>query len=85
MIDLTQMAQGEDGEVVEIQGGVGIAKRLEALGIRTGVRVKKVSSQLFRGPVIIQLDNTQLAIGYGVAKKLLLKQYDFYMPFISEG
>lgn len=73
MIDLTQMAQGEDGEVVEIQGGVGIAKRLEALGIRTGVRVKKVSSQLFRGPVIIQLDNTQLAIGYGVAKKIIVK------------
>ena len=74
MMDLTQMASGEIGEVIEIQGGYGLQGRLETLGIMIGVRVKKISSQLLRGPVVIQVGNTQVAIGYGMARKIIVKK-----------
>jgi len=60
--------------VVDIKGGYGLLRRLEYLGVRVGVKIKKVSSQFLRGPVIIQVGNTQVALGYGMASKILLKE-----------
>ena len=72
-IDLTQLKEGENGLVMEIQGGYGLNRRLESLGIRVGKRVTKVSSQLMRGPVTLRVDNSQIALGYGLAKKIIVK------------
>jgi ferrous iron transport protein A len=66
-IDLTQLKEGESGSVTEIQGGYGLHHRLESLGIRVGKKVTKVSSQLMRGPVTLKVDNSQVAIGFGIA------------------
>jgi ferrous iron transport protein A len=72
-IDLTQLKEGESGLVMEIQGGYGLHGRLESLGIRVGKRVTKVSSQLMRGPVTLRVDNSQVAIGFGMARKILVE------------
>lgn len=72
--NLTQMGSGEEGIVVDIQGGHGFSKRLESLGVRVGARVKKVSSQFLRGPVVIQIGNTQVALGYGMASRIFLQE-----------
>lgn len=71
--DLTQLEEGETGVVVDIQGGYGLTRRLESLGIRVGKNVTKVSSQLMRGPVTIKVDNSQVAIGFGMARKILVE------------
>jgi ferrous iron transport protein A len=71
-IDLTKLEEGESGKVVEIQGGHGLTRRLESMGIRSGKKVTKVSSQFMCGPVTLRIDNYQLAIGYGMAKKILV-------------
>lgn len=72
-IDLTQLKEGESGLVMEIQGGYGLHSRLESLGIRVGKKVIKVSSQLMRGPVTVRIDNSQVAIGFGMARKILVE------------
>lgn len=72
-VDLTQMKGGESGLVIEIQGGYGLNRRLESLGIRVGKKVTKVSSQLMRGPVTLRVDNSQVAIGFGMAMKILVE------------
>ena len=72
-IDLTQLKEGESGLVLEIQGGYGLHRRLESLGIRVGKKVIKVSSQLMRGPITLRVDNSQVALGYGLAKKIIVK------------
>ena len=72
--NLTQMGSGEEGIVVDIQGGYGLLRKLESLGVRVGVRIKKVSSQFLRGPVIIQIGNTQVALGYGMASRIFLQE-----------
>lgn len=71
--DLTQLVEGEAGVVVGIQGGHGLACHLESLGIRVGRKVTKISSQLMRGPVTVRVDNSQVAIGFGMAKKILVE------------
>jgi len=69
---LTVLKSGMSGTVVSIDGGALLIKRLDALGIRPGVHITKRSSQLLRGPVTIAVGNSQVAIGHGMAKRILL-------------
>jgi ferrous iron transport protein A len=73
LITLRQIQAGQSGVVAYIEGGHGLVNRLNALGIRPGKRITKVSSMLMHGPVTIQLDSTQVAIGFGMANKIIVK------------
>ena len=72
-ITLGQMEAGQTGTVIQILGGRGLIRRLEALGIRPGKKVTKISSMFFRGPVTFRTDHTQLAIGFGMGNKILVE------------
>ena len=67
------MGAGQSGVVANIEGGHGLVNRLNALGIRPGKRITKFSSMLMRGPVTIQVGNSQVAIGFGMANKIIVK------------
>ena len=72
-IPLSQMRGGQSGKVVVIQGGRHMNDRLEAMGIRPGRKVTKVSSMLMRGPVTIKVGTAQLAIGFGMARRIIVE------------
>jgi len=72
-IPLTRMQTGQSGTVIQIQGGFGLVNRLAALNIRPGKRITKVSSMLMRGPVTIEVDRTQVAIGFGMANRVIVE------------
>lgn len=69
-IDLTQLQPGETGIVEEMDGGFGFMRKLQSLGVRPGKRITKVSSHFWRGPQTIEVDNIQIAIGFGMAKRI---------------
>jgi ferrous iron transport protein A len=71
--NLVQMEIGQTGTVVGIQGGHGLVRRLDALGIRPGKKVTKTSSTLFRGPVTLRVDNAQVAVGFGMARRIMVE------------
>ena len=71
--NLARMNQGEMGTIIDVQGGYGLIKKLETLGIRPGVIITKLSSQLMHGPITIQIGNSQVAIGFGMAQKIILE------------
>jgi ferrous iron transport protein A len=73
IIDMAKLKAGMTGTVDSIHGGHGITNRLDAMGIRPGIKVKKLSGQFMRGPVIIKVGNAQIAIGYGMAEKILMR------------
>jgi ferrous iron transport protein A len=73
MVDLTQLHEAESGTVVSIDGGCGMSRRLESLGIRAGKKITKVSSQLMRGPVTLRVGSSHVAIGFGMAKKIFVE------------
>ncbi len=72
-MDITQMKEEEKGIVTDIQGGLGLVSKLDAMGIRPGVRITKVSTQFLRGPVVVQVGNTQVVIGSGMARRVIVK------------
>lgn len=53
-----------------------LQKKLENLGIREGVVIRKVSQQAFRGPVIIEIGNTRVAIGCFMAAAIKVEEID---------
>jgi len=72
-ISICELRLGQSGRVVEILGGHAIADRLNAMGIRPGKDITKVSSAFMRGPVTVSVDRCQIAIGYGMAQKVLVE------------
>ena len=70
---LARMQNGQSGTIVEIVGGRHMVDRLNALGVRPGQKVTKVSSMLMRGPVTVRLGNAQMAIGFGMANKIVIE------------
>lgn len=70
---LARMRAGQSGIVVQLQGGHGLVNRLNALGIIPGKRITKISSTLMRGPVTVDVDRVRLAIGFGMASRILLR------------
>jgi ferrous iron transport protein A len=70
---LLDMSGGEEGTVLSVQGGGGARRRLEALGVRPGVTIVKVTGSPFGGPVIIGIGPVRLAIGYGMAGKIIVE------------
>ena len=71
--NLVEMQQGEEGIIVDIQGGRGLYQRLSAMCIRPGVRLRKLSGSFLRGPVTVQIGNARTALGYGMAAKIFLE------------
>jgi len=72
-MSLSNMKPGQNGVVVEILGGHGMISRLDALGLRLCKRVRKVSSMLMRGPIVVEVDSFQIAIGYGMASRIIVE------------
>ncbi|HOO86392.1 MAG TPA: FeoA family protein [Synergistales bacterium] len=48
------------------------AARLEALGLRVGKIVEKVSGMPFHGPVTLLLDGRQIAVGWNISSHVLV-------------
>jgi len=69
---LSMLSEGESGIVVDIEGGRGLIRRLLELGFTPGTRVKvlKVSPP---GPLLVEVRESRIALGRGVAMKVLVE------------
>lgn len=70
---LAELRSGQTAMVLEIRGGYGIQRRLQALGVRPGAIVKKVSAAFRPGAVVVAAAGGQAALGYGVARKVIVE------------
>jgi ferrous iron transport protein A len=73
LIPINKMRIGQSGTVVQIMGGPGLVRRLEALGIMPGRKVTKISSMFFRGPVTVKIGHTQIALGFGMSRRIMVE------------
>jgi len=62
---------GEVVKVVSINAGWGLQRRLADMGLTPGVKVKMVNKQ-GRGPVLLELRGSRLALGHGIAHKIMV-------------
>ena len=72
-VDLSKMKDGESGIIKEFAGGCDFLSRAQSMGMRPGKKIKKVSSHFWRGPQTVEVDNSRFAIGWGMAKKILVE------------
>jgi len=70
---LTELGTNKQAIIREIQGGSGPVSRLDSMGIRPGVKITKLSSHFWRGPVTVLVGKAKIAVGHGVAHKILVE------------
>lgn len=70
---LPELKPGESGVIIDIQGGAGLVRHVESLGIRVGKRITKISAQFWRGPQVIEVDNIRIALGFGMSRKIYVE------------
>jgi len=72
-VTLVDMKPGESGVVTGIEGGSNRTARIQGMGIRVGKRIKKEGAHLWRGPQTILVDKFKVAIGFGMASKIMVE------------
>jgi len=72
-MSLIELKEKQAAVVREIMGGGGVTMRLEALGIRPGKKITKISSHFWQGPVTVLVDRNKVAIGHGMARKIMVE------------
>lgn len=70
---LVEMGVGQTGVVRALLGGRGAGQRLGAMGIRPGQMIVKTCGPFMRGPVTVRIGNAQIALGYGMASKVIVE------------
>lgn len=73
MVALIDLPDCSSGTIAAINGGYGLVQKLDALGIRVGKEITKVIRQWMKGPVIIRSGNNEIALGYGMAHKIIVE------------
>lgn len=70
------LAMARPGEVVTVIGvraGRGLQRRLADMGLTPGVQIRVINSQM-PGPILIDLRGTRLALGRGIAQKIIVRK-----------
>ncbi len=66
---LTQLRIGETAKIVAIEGGRGLKQKLFLRGLFEGKVVRVISNH---GPVTVEVDRSIVAIGRGMAQKIVV-------------
>ncbi|NJE25288.1 ferrous iron transport protein A [Thermococcus sp. MV5] len=72
-VRLAQMREGEHGVVVDVQGGHRARQRLLGMGIAPGTKIVVIKSGN-PGPYIVGIGNTRLAVGSGIAERIIVRR-----------
>lgn len=67
---LTMINPGQEVTLIDILGGRGIRSKLYSMGLVPGVKFKVLGNK--GGPTMIAVNNTRLALGSGMAKKIMV-------------
>ena len=71
MMPLTSVSPGQEVTLIDIQGGRGIRARLYSMGLIPGVRLTVLGAR--GGPIMIAVNDTRLALGFGMAQKIMVE------------
>jgi Fe2+ transport system protein FeoA len=72
-MDLTHLHNGEAGIIVEHKGSGKIESIMKAMGMLPGTTIVKKSSTALSGPIILEKNGVQFAIGKSTARKIIVK------------
>ncbi len=73
IVPLLSLVPGERGVVVDLRGGPNFRSRLYAMGLAPGAIVR-VLENYPRGPIILDVGGTRLALGKGMASRVFVRK-----------
>jgi ferrous iron transport protein A len=65
------MPYEEEGVVANIQEGV--RTRVAGMGIRVGKKIKMLTKEPLKGPVVVVVDEADISLGIGIADKIIVE------------
>jgi ferrous iron transport protein A len=71
MKPLTSVNSGREVTLIDIQGGRGLRSKLYSMGLIPGVKFTVLGTR--GGPIMIAVHDTRLALGYGMAKRVMVE------------
>jgi Fur family ferric uptake transcriptional regulator len=71
IMPLIMASSGERVRIVGFRGGKGMERRLTSMGLNQGAEVEVIKS-IGPGPLIVASRETRIALGFGMAKKILV-------------
>jgi len=71
--NLAAIKPGHRVEIIEFVGGIGKNSRLLDMGITPGSQVTVTAVHPFKGPVVVQIDGAQIAIGRRIAHDITVR------------
>ena len=71
MMPLSMVSAGETVKIASVKAGWGLQRRLADMGLTPGVQVRVVNSQ-GRGPVVLDIRGSRLALGHGIAHRIMV-------------
>ena len=66
--------EGTKGKVFDISGGRAVSKRLFEMGFNKGQEIEVIKNDA--GPLVVGLNGSRVAVGRGMAIKILLNPVD---------
>ena len=72
---LTELITGEQATVLSFEGGRAMNNRLTSLGFTPGVKINVVQNY-GRGPLIVTVRGSRVALGRGEAQKIIVQGTD---------
>jgi Fe2+ transport system protein FeoA len=73
---LFDLKSGQKATIKSLKGGAEFQKKLRSLNLRVGKTIRKITAQPLYGPIVIEIDNTEAAIGMNMAKKIVVEPLD---------
>lgn len=70
---LTDITEGLEVKISEIYAGDGAVRNLTSLGLSIGHTIKVLRRSRLRGPVVVFYRGSEIAIGRGLAEKILVR------------
>lgn len=70
---LNTIKENQKVKVISISGGWGVRQRLGCLGIHPGDIITIKRSAIMQGPILIKIHGNQVALGRGVASRVLVE------------
>ncbi len=71
---LTELKSGEEAVIKRVEGGREAKQRLMDMGLTEGTKVSVRKRAPFRGPIEVSVRGSNLAIGHGLASKIVVEK-----------
>jgi len=70
---LTEVDAGKMVRVLQFGGGRNLEGKLRQLGLYTGGHLQVIRKAPFHGPLLLELEGREIALGYGIAQKIFVE------------